>query len=74
MDNKDSYKPPSEMSAQHIDDYNKEDISTIPTAEFPDKLAEQVSYGPGGIKGLFSSPYVSAAAFLASLGRFLVRV
>lgn len=69
MAEKDIYKPSSE-SAQHIDDYKKEDLSTLPTAEFPDKLAEQVDYGPGGIRGLFSSPYVSGAAFLASLGGF----
>lgn len=29
-----------------------------------------VSYGPGGIAGLVSSPYVSGAAVLASLGGF----
>ncbi|RFU34881.1 hypothetical protein B7463_g1468, partial [Scytalidium lignicola] len=29
---------------------------------------EDLSYGPGGFKGLFQSPYVFCAAFLASLG------
>lgn len=33
-------------------------------------LAEHVSYGPKGIRGLFGSPYVFGAAFLASLGGF----
>lgn len=33
-------------------------------------LAEHVAYGPQGIKGLVSSPYVFGAAFLASLGGF----
>lgn len=31
-------------------------------------LAEHVSYGSTGLKGLFGSPYVFGAAFLASLG------
>lgn len=33
-------------------------------------LAESVSYGPGGIKGIVSSPFVFGAAFLASMGGF----
>lgn len=33
-------------------------------------LAENVSYGPGGIKGIVRSPYVFGAAFLASMGGF----
>ncbi|KAI7459703.1 hexose carrier protein [Hortaea werneckii] len=45
-------------------------IAPIPTAEFPDKLAEEVEYGAGGVKGLAENPYVFGAAFLASLGRF----
>lgn len=32
------------------------------------QLAEHVSYGKSGIHGLFASPYVFGAAFLASLG------
>lgn len=31
---------------------------------------QSVEYGPGGMKALFSSPYVSGAAVLASLGGF----
>ncbi|KAI7085274.1 hypothetical protein KC356_g6044 [Hortaea werneckii] len=42
----------------------------FPTAEFPDKLAEEVEYGAGGVKGLAENPYVFGAAFLASLGGF----
>ena len=68
MSNKQEYKPPSYLSGEHVD--YKEDLSNVPTAELPDKLAEQVSYGPGGIRGLASSPYVLGAAFLASLGGF----
>ena len=33
-------------------------------------LAEHVSYGPNGLRGLVGSPYVFGAAFLASLGGF----
>ncbi|PWI70001.1 high-affinity glucose [Purpureocillium lilacinum] len=36
-----------------------------------DLLAHNIPYGPGGVKGMFSSgPYVLYAAFLASLGGF----
>lgn len=45
-------------------------VETIATAELPTALAENVSYGPAGIKGLVSSSYVFGAAFLASLGGF----
>src|SRR5690349_7907610 len=45
-------------------------LGPVPTAELPTTLAENVSYGPGGIKGIISSPYVFGAAFLASLGGF----
>lgn len=31
---------------------------------------ENVSYGPSGLKGLFTSPYVFGAAILASMGGF----
>ena len=68
MDQKIESKPASDNSADHLD--HKEDLSNIPTAEFPDKLAEQVSYGPSGVRGIVSSPYVLGAAFLASLGGF----
>jgi len=47
-----------------------EDLSPILTADLPDRLAESVSYGPGGIRGIISSPYVLGAAFLASLGGY----
>lgn len=47
-----------------------ETIGPIPTAELPNALAEQVSYGESGVRGLLSSPYVFGAAFLASLGGY----
>ncbi|RMZ31207.1 hypothetical protein D0859_04696 [Hortaea werneckii] len=31
-------------------------IAPFPTAEFPDKLAEEVEYGAGGVKGLAENP------------------
>ena len=68
MEKKEGSRQLSELSVEHVD--HKEDFTAIPTAELPDKLAEQVSYGPQGIRGLVSSPYVLGAAFLASLGGF----
>ncbi|KPM41999.1 hypothetical protein AK830_g4587 [Neonectria ditissima] len=35
-----------------------------------DDIAQDVAYGPSGVAGLSQSPYVLAAAFLASLGGF----
>lgn len=52
--------------SQHIEN----GLEPVDTALTPDILAENVSYGPSGIKGLISSPYVFGAAFLASLGGF----
>lgn len=44
--------------------------STTPVAADTLHLADDVSYGPNGFRGLISSPYVLGAAFLASLGGF----
>lgn len=68
MEKKDDTSRHSDISVEHID--RQDEIATIPTAELPDRLAEQVSYGPGGVRGLVSSPYILGAAFLASLGGF----
>ncbi|KAF2726050.1 general substrate transporter [Polychaeton citri CBS 116435] len=60
-------------NASHTEDTSKDAstaLANISTAEFPDRLAEQVSYGPGGVRGLVANPYVLGAAFLASLGGF----
>lgn len=59
-----------EQVPTHYTSNTKSDIAPFPTADFPDRLAEDVSYGPGGVKGLWSNPYVFGAAFLASLGGF----
>lgn len=55
-----------EAKAQHVE----HDLEPINTAELPTALAENVSYGPGGMRGIVSSPFVFGAAFLASLGGF----
>lgn len=59
-----------EQVPTHLTADTANSIAPFPTAEFPDRLAEEVSYGPGGIKGLASNPFVFGAAFLASLGGF----
>lgn len=59
-----------EQVPTHHTTNTKSDITQFPTADFPDRLADAVSYGPGGIRGLASNPYVFGAAFLASLGGF----
>ena len=61
----------SSSEIQHVDDANASgEMAPFTTTELPDKLAEKVSYGPGGVRGLISSPFVFGAAFLASLGGF----
>ncbi|KAL0934976.1 high-affinity glucose [Colletotrichum truncatum] len=48
---------------EHVEDFiEAADISLSP--------AEDVSYGRGGVRGLFDSPFVGGAALLASLGGF----
>lgn len=56
---------PSKDSVQQY-----ESIQPVMTADLPMVLAEGVSYGHNGIRGLFSSHIVFGAAFLASLGGF----
>lgn len=47
-----------------------EDLSDTDTGPLPTNLAENVAYGPSGLRGLGSSGYVLGAAFLASMGGF----
>lgn len=54
--------------AEHHEDVNH--MQAIPTADLPDLLAEEVSYGKNGLAGIIESPFVFGAAFLASLGGF----
>lgn len=59
---------PMEHNAEHHEDLSPQ--SGRPDADI-DFLAENVAYGPHGIRGLLSSgPYNLSAAFLASLGGF----
>ncbi|KAK0661330.1 Hexose transporter HXT10 [Lasiodiplodia hormozganensis] len=58
----------SKGSAEYHEDVNA--MKTIPTADLPDLMAEEVSYGRSGLRGLIDSPFVFGAAFLASLGGF----
>ncbi|KAM0426250.1 hypothetical protein ACHAPT_008602 [Fusarium lateritium] len=46
-----------------------EDIDILPS-NVPAHLGEDVAYGPGGFAGVVQSPFVFAAALLASLGGF----
>lgn len=57
----------AESEAYHVEESS---LKPIPTAELPSTLAENVSYGPGGIRGIIASPFVFGAALLASLGGF----
>jgi sugar porter (SP) family MFS transporter len=51
--------------AEHLDS-----ASSIHNVDHDPVVLDDVSYGPTGVRGLFISPYVSGAAFLASLGGF----
>ncbi|POR34925.1 Uncharacterized protein TPAR_04855 [Tolypocladium paradoxum] len=45
-------------------------LTAVPTSQLPSFLADSISYGRSGIRGIIASPYVFGAAFLASLGGF----
>ncbi|KAK7222150.1 hypothetical protein V2G26_010153 [Clonostachys chloroleuca] len=51
--------------AEHLDS-----TSSTHNVDHDPVVLDDVSYGPTGVRGLFISPYVSGAAFLASLGGF----
>lgn len=57
-------KTNSEPHSEHIG------VTSGTIADLPTRLADDVSYGPTGVRGLASSPLVFGAAFLASLGGF----
>lgn len=46
------------------------EVAKMPTSDEATAFGEHVAYGPNGMRGLISSPYVFGAAFLASLGGF----
>lgn len=52
------------IKAEHVDVTSEHKHDTGPV------ILEDVSYGPSGMRGFLVSPYVSGAAFLASLGGF----
>lgn len=55
---------------QHIEQSELGKPENVDAADLPVILADHVSYGPSGVRGLISSPYVFGAALLASLGGF----
>lgn len=59
-------KSPAASQAEHHETLTDEKV----VADM-DVLAQNIPYGPSGVKGIFSSgPYILCAAFLASLGGF----
>ncbi|KAJ4250942.1 hypothetical protein NW762_011592 [Fusarium torreyae] len=61
------------MSDQHkVKDAKADHLEAIASNGFPEgeAILQDVSYGPNGIRGIVSSPFVFGAAFLASLGGF----
>ncbi|PIA96083.1 putative quinate permease [Cercospora beticola] len=60
-------KDPATMADKDLDAVKDERIEYLDDEPIP---YDDVSYGPGGMRGLWQSPYVVAAAFLASLGGF----
>lgn len=46
-----------------------EDVDIVPS-NLPAHLGEDVAYGPSGIAGVIQSPFVFAAALIASMGGF----
>lgn len=59
-----------EQVPPHYTNNTKSNITQFSTAEIPCHLVYGVSYGPGGIKGRTSNPFVFGAAFLTSLRWF----
>lgn len=57
------------MTGSSKDIAKSSEHENVPPAN-PDAWVDSVSYGPGGMRGLFSNSYVFGAAFLASLGGF----
>lgn len=66
MDHKNNVNQASEHQEKIA---NVQHLDTV-SDELPVVLADHVSYGPSGVRGLISSPYIFGAALLASLGGF----
>lgn len=58
------------QSFKHTEENNIAHIEQLDSVDLPEHIAEHVSYGQRGLRGLVSSPYVFGAALLASLGGF----
>lgn len=56
--------------AGNVEHHEEMDMAAPEIPENLTAIVEDVSYGPGGIRGIIASPYVFGAAFLASLGGF----
>lgn len=57
------------MTGSTKDVVESSEHENVPLAN-PEAWMQSVSYGPGGVRGLFANSYVFGAAFLASLGGF----
>ena len=58
-------KPSKAVFAEHTESPGDDSDNQVPVV-----LAEEVTYGSGGVRDLLNSSYVTGAAFLASLGGF----
>ena len=59
--------PEQSVLAAHVEDSGPKALAR---SEVEDIFAEDLAYGPDGIRGLIGNSYVFGAAFLASLGGF----
>ncbi|KAH6986719.1 general substrate transporter [Ilyonectria destructans] len=60
-------EPTAPMKSEHLEMSDATKRQSFPEG---DVFVQDTSYGPNGIRGIFSSGYVTGAAFLASLGGF----
>ncbi len=60
----------SSRQEQHVESLQEQQKAASRRASAVLTEYEHLSYGAGGLKGLVQSPYVFAAAFVASMGGF----
>ncbi|OBT82231.1 hypothetical protein VE02_09408 [Pseudogymnoascus sp. 03VT05] len=63
----DTVTPEERVQSEHVE---RSENKTMTDLEADDIFAENLAYGPNGIRGLIGNSYVFGAAFLASLGGF----
>lgn len=63
----DTVTPEERVQSEHVE---RSETKTLTELEADDIFAENLAYGPDGIRGLMGNSYVFGAAFLASLGGF----